>query len=779
MRNNNFKLRRYFRFADKMNTEASRSVMGDFYIKEIDCFTSTDYENAFSHYCMPGTLKNDFRRLFDFVCLETEESKRYIEKALSANAGNVIEVQGEDRNQIEQMISRMLETAHRADMKMRHLPKAMADSTLRPYQADTKKRIIEEWKYEQRIMLQMPTGTGKTRLFVSLINDIHTTDPEARILIVTHRRELVEQVSGTLSAHYHLLHVILGKSDKGNDKHILIASIQKLSRMQELPPIDYIIIDEAHHSLATSYKSLMERCPSARVLGVTATPCRLKTTSFKETFHSLLLSHSIRWFINNGFLADYRLFTVSDNHAAIAKVNRLKKFGSNGDYRVEDLQEIINRDSEVKRLYQYYETYAYGKQGIVYAVSRDHAARIASEFNTHGIGAVSLDCDTPSSERARIISEFKSGKGVKVMVNVELFTEGFDCPDMDFVMLARPTRSLAMYLQQVGRALRPSSSRSKVTILDATGLYNRFGLPERPRDWQKLFIGIMPQSEKYTSRPLGTPGIEELMKEVTAIQAKGQTLHTSGQWSVCDFGGGRLGLCDEEGRRLYTQLYKKLSSYAEGWFVGERQSTGRDTVFDILVPRQRTMLTYTNFTPQGDGTYAVEVAGSLKLRFDAHLQLIPTTICELGGITLYRHGEDKDRCIYTLSLTLGTMELTGLTRYISGIIKLTDIKYEYVVFACHGEVFRLPKNNYYSMKYYFSDDKHLHVLTSDAVFRRISNHPILYQATNDRGITLCDKAFLPLCSGDSLETSPLGCTIYKGGKPMRTISFVDYLCGGR
>lgn len=249
------------------------------------------------------------------------------------------------------------------------------DTLLRPYQTEQKNNILKAWQSTRRVMLQMPTGTGKTRLFVSLIRDIKRQQPEARILIVAHRAELIEQTSLSLTLHYRLRHGILGKKNAFEDSSILVASIQMLSRRigkevksvkdtkeareskeatVSLLPFDYIIIDEAHHSLAPSYKKLIEAYPKAKVLGVTATPYRLKKAPFTELYDTLVESVPMRQFLTEGYLANYRMYTVSDRMVAMSKINRLTKFGADGDYKAKELKEIFDTDEETARLYDCY-----------------------------------------------------------------------------------------------------------------------------------------------------------------------------------------------------------------------------------------------------------------------------------------------------------------------------------------------------------------------------------------------------------------------------------------
>lgn len=340
------------------------------------------------------------------------------------------------------------------------------DGRLREYQQQAVKSILDEWHLieNRNVMLQMPTGTGKTLLFVSLINAITATEAATfdikgspRFLIVTHREELVEQISETLIEHYQLTHTILGREEQtvGSDNSdglankISISSIQYLARHigKDLQAyFDFIIIDEAHHSLAESYKLLWQAYPKAWKLGVTATPYRLKGDGFGNLYDKLIKSHSVAEFIEQGFLTDYRLFTVSRTQVAVQKVNRLTKLNASGDYQVKDLQEIYANNEEISFLYDCYARYAIGKKGIIYAVNQLHAEMIAAYFAGKGVSIANIDSKTASKRRKELIAQFREG-GLQVLVNVELFVEGFDCPAIEFAMLARPTKSLVMYLQ--------------------------------------------------------------------------------------------------------------------------------------------------------------------------------------------------------------------------------------------------------------------------------------------------------------------------------------------
>ena len=355
------------------------------------------------------------------------------------------------------------------------------NDTLRDYQQEMKLRLFEEWEFHRNVMVQMPTGTGKTHLLAAIVREF-LRGSGSRVWIVAHRRELVDQIEETVSRH--------GMSKE--DGRVRVMSIQWLSRnrkdMYEEP--DLIVIDEAHHALAETYRILWEKYPEARKLGMTATPCRLNGKGFMDLFDSLITSWTVAEFIGKGWLSSFDYVSIRANSKEQRLIDSLKKRGADGDYQVKEMNEVLNRETSIGRLYESVERYAHGKKGIVYAVSIAHARRIAACYSAHGLESVAIDSRTPASERKELVDDFRRGK-VKVLVNVDIFSEGFDCPDVEFVQLARPTLSLAKYLQQVGRGLRRSANKESCMLIDNVGLYRIFGLPARNHDWAAMFEGRM------------------------------------------------------------------------------------------------------------------------------------------------------------------------------------------------------------------------------------------------------------------------------------------------
>ena len=330
-------------------------------------------------------------------------------------------------------------------------------------------------------MVQMPTGTGKTHLLAAVIYDWLKEAEHKSVWIVAHRRELVEQIEETV-ARYGM---------KPKDETVKVMSIQWLSRhfddmKYERPSL--IVIDEAHHVLAETYKELWLRYPETKKLGMTATPCRLNRKGFTDLFEVLITSDGIADFIKQGWLSPFDYVSIRSNSEDQRLIDGLEKRGADGDFQVKEMDKVLNRRPSIERLYESVRQYAHGKKGIVYAVSISHARNITSYYKEHGMNAVAIDSKTPAKLRKQMVEDFRQGK-IQVLVNVDVFSEGFDCPDVEFVQMARPTLSLAKYLQQVGRGLRKTEGKETCMLIDNVGLYRLFGLPTAYLDWQAMFEG--------------------------------------------------------------------------------------------------------------------------------------------------------------------------------------------------------------------------------------------------------------------------------------------------
>ena len=387
---------------------------------------------------------------------------------------------------------------------------------------------------------------------------------------------------------------------------IKAVSIQWLSKhydeIEEEPGM--IVIDEAHHALAKTYKEMWKRFPNAKFLGLTATPCRLNGKGFTDLFDVLVQSWSVPEFISKGRLATYDFVSIKSDGVTQRLIDSLQKRGADGDYQNKEMDMLLNKKPSIERLYRSLEEFGKNRKGIVYAINISHANAIAEFYREHGIAAVAIDSKTPSSLRKELIERFKAsslsfskthpssltlkggstafpkplspqGTGdvtapprrskplcskvggpskvspdcagwdrlgmsgaskvspdflsagalkkaskvspdcagwdrladtclrsadglgaIQVLVNVDIFSEGFDCPDVEFVQLARPTLSLAKYLQMVGRGLRVAKGKKNCVIIDNVGLYRVFGLPSQVWNWNAMFEGKLKVGKK-------------------------------------------------------------------------------------------------------------------------------------------------------------------------------------------------------------------------------------------------------------------------------------------
>ena len=359
--------------------------------------------------------------------------------------------------------------------------------TLRDYQTDICSRVSDAFDKRRSVMVQMPTGTGKTMVLAELVKRLMMKDEGLKILIVAHRRELIEQIKATvkrmgLNADNQLSVI--------NNQTIIVESIQTISR--RIDALDFIpslvVIDEAHHALAKTYKMMWETWPDVKFLGLTATPCRLNGKGFTDLFDILVQSWDIPTFIKEKWLSTYDFVSIKADSRTQQLISSLKKRGADGDYQVKEMDAVLNKRPSIERLYNCVMQFAHNRKGFVYAINIDHARSIAEYYQSQGVNAVAIDSHTPVKERERIISSFRSGE-LQVLVNVDIFSEGFDCPDVEFIQLARPTLSLAKYLQMVGRGLRPSKGKTNCMIIDNVGLYRVFGLPSQIWDWKSAFEG--------------------------------------------------------------------------------------------------------------------------------------------------------------------------------------------------------------------------------------------------------------------------------------------------
>ena len=362
----------------------------------------------------------------------------------------------------------------------------MKEIKLFDYQEDMKERIEKALRLHRSVMAQMPTGTGKTYLLTAVIDSFVSNNPMEKVWIVAHRRELVSQIDETVRK----FHSYSASNTSSLLSSVKAMSIQWLMRhydeIEEEPGI--IVIDEAHHALAKTYKEMWERFPKAKFLGLTATPCRLNGKGFTDLFDVLVQSWAVPEFISKGRLATYDFVSIKSDGMTQRLIDSLQKRGADGDYQNKEMDMLLNKKPSIERLYRSLEEFGKDRKGIVYAINISHAQKITKLYQENGVKAIAIDSKTPDTERQQDIEAFKKGD-IQVLVNVDIFSEGFDCPDVEFVQLARPTLSLAKYLQMVGRGLRVAKGKKNCVIIDNVGLYRVFGLPSQVWNWNAMFEG--------------------------------------------------------------------------------------------------------------------------------------------------------------------------------------------------------------------------------------------------------------------------------------------------
>ena len=524
------------------------------------------------------------------------------------------------------------------------------------YQEDMVKRVQEAFKHHDAVMVQMPTGTGKTMVLANIVFSFLEKSNHP-IWIVAHRRELVSQIKETIfskitpslftlkEGNFSKTHPssltlkggstafpkplspqgtgdvtalrcseplrskVGGASKPSPDclsagALIKVTSIQWLSRhygeMEEKPGL--IVIDEAHHALAETYAEVMNTYPKAKKLGLTATPYRLNGKGFTDLFDTLLCSWSMEKFISEGRLSLYDYYSIKPDSADQLLIDSLQKRGADGDYQQKELNEVMDVKPSLERLCLTIKEYVPGKKGIVYAISIQHAEHIAEFYRENGINAVAISSKTPLAERQELIERFKSSSlssslnstsdDIEVLVSVDLFSEGFDCPDVEFIQLARPTLSLAKYMQMVGRGLRVAEGKEYCVILDNVGLYKRFGLPSVDRDWQSMFEGRTSMEDilqeacmhvnSHNCRMDVLMDCDEEMMKIINHECQQQMIMDTYGYQIVEDEKGLKGIKDKEGKMILECQYKKIEVTNDGFaYCYIRKKVGRKEWIDL------------------------------------------------------------------------------------------------------------------------------------------------------------------------------------------------------
>ena len=325
-----------------------------------------------------------------------------------------------------------------------------------------------------RLLLQLPTGGGKTVLAAEMLGG--AARKGLRSWFVVHRKELLDQTSRTFAA-MGIDHGFIATDYPINPRApVQLCGIHTLAnRLVSVDPPDLIVWDEAHHAVAGTWSRVMNVLPSARHIGLTATPERLDGRGLKDHFDEMLLGPTTAELIAEGHLSPYRYF-------APGQPDLLGVRTTAGDFNRGDLAKVMEDKGLIGDVVASYQRHASGMQGIVFAVDTEHSRLLAGEFRAAGILAEHVDGSMKKAERGAKVEAFRRGE-IAILTNCELFGEGFDVPAVSYVGLARPTQSLSLHLQQVGRALRVLPGKSHAIICDHAGNAFRNGLPDDDRTW--------------------------------------------------------------------------------------------------------------------------------------------------------------------------------------------------------------------------------------------------------------------------------------------------------
>ncbi len=347
---------------------------------------------------------------------------------------------------------------------------------LRPYQSQAISDLRLAYRDGARApLLVLPTGGGKTIVMAEILRSLEARGRSAMVLV--HRRELIAQTTAKLQLAG-VQHGIIAAGIPSADAPIQIASVQTLARRLAQISIapDLIVIDEAHHATAGSWGRVLDHWSGALCLGVTATPTRLDGRGLSAVFDRLVLGPSVADLIGDQYLCTAKIYAPPQ----VADLSHIRRRA--GDYAIDQAAEAMDRPTVTGDAIAHYNRLAAGHRGIAFCCNVQHAQHVASSFNAAGIPAATLLGSTDPVIRDSTVQQFAAGQ-IQVLVTVDVVSEGFDIPAAGCAILLRPTQSLGLYLQQVGRVLRLAPGKAAAIVLDHVGNVHRHGFPDDPRDW--------------------------------------------------------------------------------------------------------------------------------------------------------------------------------------------------------------------------------------------------------------------------------------------------------
>jgi DNA repair protein RadD len=346
---------------------------------------------------------------------------------------------------------------------------------LRPYQQLAVDVVRSEYvKGATRVVLVSPTGSGKTVMFSHISSMVAAKGK--RIVIVAHRREIVDQISRALTEMGVPHGMIVAGQPTGNEP-VQVAMVQTLAkRLDKMTAPDLLVIDEAHHGVAGQWRAVTDAWTSTKILGVTAIPERLDGKGLGGAFDVMVQGPTVASLILDGHLAGYEYL------APPTKLDMSGVKTRGGDFAIEALAEAVDKPSITGDAVEHYRETLNGRPAIAFCVTVEHAQHVAQQFRDAGFAAASVDGTMTKEARRDLVASLADGR-LNVLTSCELISEGVDVPVVAGAILLRPTKSLGMFLQQVGRCLRKKPDGSAAVILDHVGNVHHHGLPDEDRDW--------------------------------------------------------------------------------------------------------------------------------------------------------------------------------------------------------------------------------------------------------------------------------------------------------
>lgn len=351
----------------------------------------------------------------------------------------------------------------------------MSAVVLRPYQETLVADIRSAFAKHRRVVAVAPTGSGKTATFAYIVTA--TAAKGNTVVIVAHRSEIVDQIGMALDR----MGVRHGRIQPGHSMTsdpVQVAMIQTLARrLDKVTEPSLLVVDEAHHGVAGSWQTVMSAWPKCKVLGVTATPRRLDGKGLKSAFDAMVLGPTMADLIRDGFLAGY------DYYAPPTKVDLSGIKTKMGDFAIDEVAALVDKQAITGDAVAHYTTHLQGRPAIAFCCTVDHSRHVADQFCAAGYRAASVDGSMTKAERRARVEGIGDGL-LQVLTSCELISEGVDVPVVSGAILLRPTKSLGMFLQQVGRILRPKPDGSRAVILDHVSNVRIHGMPCTPHNWR-------------------------------------------------------------------------------------------------------------------------------------------------------------------------------------------------------------------------------------------------------------------------------------------------------